>query len=60
MSSTTINITKFNGTIYAQWETEMALLLEQKQMYGIINGYNDNTEGPAANATATEKLTFND
>jgi hypothetical protein len=60
MSSTTITITKFNGTNYAQWATEMALLLEQKQVYGIIKGYDDKPEEPAANATATEKAAFKD
>jgi len=60
MSSTTITITKFNGTNYAQWATEMALLLEQKQVYGIITGYDDKPEEPAANATATEKAAFKD
>jgi hypothetical protein len=38
----------------------MALLLEQKQVYGIIKGYDDNLEEPAANATATEKAAFKD
>jgi len=60
MSSTTITISKFNGTNYAQWATEMALLLEQKQVYGIINGYDDKPEELAANATATEKVAFKD
>jgi len=60
MRSTTITITKLNGTNDAQWATEMALLLEQKQMYGIIKGYDDKPEEPAANATATEKATFID
>jgi len=60
MSSTTITITKFNGTHYAQWATEMALLLEQKQVYGIIKRYDDKPEEPAANATATEKPAFKD
>ena len=55
-----INITKFNGTNYAQWATEMALPLEQKQVYGIIKGYNDKREEPAANATATEKAALKD
>jgi hypothetical protein len=58
MSLTTITITKFNSTNYAQWATEMALLLEQKQVYGIIKGYDDKPEEPAANATATEKAGF--
>jgi hypothetical protein len=60
MSSTTITITKFNGTNYAQWATEMPLLLEQKQVYGIIKGYDDKPEEPAANATPTEKAAFKD
>jgi len=60
MSSTTITITKFNGTNYTQWATEMALLLEQKQVYGIIQGYDDKPEEQAANATATEKAAFKD
>jgi len=60
MSSTTITITKFNGTNYAQCATEMALLLEQKQVYGIIKGYDDKPEEPAANATATAKADFKD
>jgi len=38
----------------------MALLLEQKQVYGIIKGYDDKSEEPAANATATEKAAFKD
>jgi len=38
----------------------MALLLEQKEVYGIINGYDDKPEEPAANATATEKAAFKD
>jgi hypothetical protein len=60
MSSMTITITKFNGTNYAQWATEMAPLLEQKQVYGIIKGYDDKPEEPVANATSTEKAAFKD
>jgi len=60
MSSTTITFTKFSGTNYAQWATEMALLLKLKQVYGIIKGYDDKPEQPAANATATEKAAFKD
>jgi hypothetical protein len=60
MSSTTITITKFNGTNNAQWANEMALLLEQKQMYGIIRGYDEKPEEPAAKVTATEQATFKD
>jgi hypothetical protein len=44
MSSTTITITRLNSTNYAQWATEMALLLEQKHVDGIIKGYNDKPE----------------
>jgi hypothetical protein len=58
MSSTTITNTKFNGTNYAQWATEMTLLLEQKQVYGIIKGYDHKSKEPAANTTATDKATF--
>ena len=36
----------------------MALHLEQKHVYGIIKGYNDKPEEPAANAIATEKAAF--
>jgi len=37
----TITINRFDGTNCAQRATEMALLLEQKQVYGIINGYDE-------------------
>ena len=57
---TTITITKFNCMNFGQWATEMALLLGQKQLYGIIKVYDDKPEEPAANATATEKATFRD
>jgi len=60
MSLTMITITKFNGTNYAHWATDMALLLEQKPVYGIITEYDDKPEEPAANATATEKAAFKD
>jgi hypothetical protein len=36
----------------------MAQLLEQKQVYDIIKGYDDKPEEPAAHATATEKAAF--
>jgi len=38
----------------------MALLLDQKQVYRIIKGYDDMREEPAARATATEKAAFKD
>jgi len=53
-------MTKFIGTNYAQWAAEMALLLEQKQVYGIIKGYHDKPEEPAANTTTMEKAAFKD
>jgi hypothetical protein len=59
MSSTTITITKFSGTNYGEWATEMAQLLEQKQVYDIIKGYDDKPEEPTANATGTEQAAFN-
>jgi len=60
MSSTTITITKFNGTNSAHWATDMTLLIEQKQVYGIIRGYDDKPEELAAKVTATEKAPFKD
>jgi hypothetical protein len=44
MSSTTITITKFNCTHFAQSATEIALLLKQKEVYGIIKGYDNKPE----------------
>jgi len=38
----------------------MALLVEEKQVYGIIKGSDDKPEEPAANTTTTEKATFKD
>jgi len=38
----------------------MALLLMQMQLYGILKGYKDKPEEPAANATATETTAFKD
>jgi len=60
MSLTTNSITKFNVTKYAQLAIKMALLLEQEPVCGIITGYNDKPEEPAANATATENPAFKD
>ena len=58
MSLTTITITKFNCTNYAHWATETAIFLEQKEVYGIIKGYDTKPEEPSATATATEKAAF--
>jgi hypothetical protein len=60
MSSTTITIAKFNGMDYAQWATDMALLLEQTQVYGIMTRYDNKPEEPATNVTATEKAALKD
>jgi hypothetical protein len=60
MSSTTITITRFNGTNYAQWATEMTLFLERKHVYGIIKGYDDKPEEPPATTTTTDKAAFKD
>jgi hypothetical protein len=56
MTSTVITITKFNGTNYKQWSGEMALLLEQKQVYGIVTGDDEKPEEAAEGATAADKL----
>jgi len=56
MTSTAISIAKFNGSNYKQWSGEMALLLEQKQVYGIVSGEDERPEDPAEDATAAEKL----
>jgi hypothetical protein len=60
MSLTTITITKCNCTNCANWATEMALLLRQKPVNGIIKEFNDKSEGPAANTPALEKAPFKD
>jgi len=36
MTSTARSNATFNGSNYKQWSGEMALLLEQKQVYGIV------------------------
>jgi len=38
----------------------VAVLLKQKQKYGISKGYDNKPEEPATNATATEKAAFKD
>jgi hypothetical protein len=60
MTSTTIIMTKVIGSNNAEWATEMALLLAPKQVYGIIKGYGNKPEEPAANAIATGKAAFKD
>jgi len=60
LCSITITITLLNGTNYSQWVTEMALLLEQKEVYDIIKGYDGKLEEPTANPTDTGKAAFKD
>jgi hypothetical protein len=36
--STAISIKKFDGTDYKSWSLEIEILLEQKQVLGIVNG----------------------
>jgi hypothetical protein len=55
-----MTITKFSGTIYKQCTMEMAQLLEQKQVDGIIKGYNDRPKEPGANMITTEMAAFKD
>jgi hypothetical protein len=49
-----ITISRFNGTNSAHWATQMALLLEQKQLYGMIKGSDNKPEEPVVNMTTTE------
>jgi len=57
ITSTAISIAKFNGSNYKQWSGEMALLLEQKQVYGRVTGEDQRPEDPAEqDATAAQKL----
>jgi len=42
----------------AQWPTEMALLLQPKQVYGITKRYEKKPDKPATNMTATEEAAF--
>jgi len=51
-------MTKFNGRNDAHRANKMVPHLKQKQVNGIINGYDDKTEETAANATATAQATF--
>jgi len=56
MTCTAISIAKFNRSNNKQWSGEMALLLEQKQVYGIVKGEDMRPEDLAEDATAAEKL----
>jgi len=56
MTSTAISIAKFNQSNYKQWSREVALLLEQKQVYGIVAGEDEQPDDPAEDATAAEQL----
>jgi len=57
MTSTAISIAQFNGSNFKQWSGEIALLFQQKQVYGVAMGEDERPEDPAEqNATAMEKL----
>jgi hypothetical protein len=57
MTSTAISIGRFNGSNAKQWSGEMAVLLEQKQVYGIVMGEDERPEDLAdQDATAADKL----
>ena len=57
MTSTTISIAMFNESNYKQWSEEMALVLEHKQVYGIVSGNDEWPPDPAEQVpTATMKL----
>jgi len=56
MTSTTILNAKFNGWNHKQWSGEMALLLEQKQVYGIVIGEDERPNNLAKDVTTAEKL----
>ena len=58
MASTAITIAKFNGSNYKQWSGEMALLLEQKQVYGIIEGYDEKPGVPGDGATEKQREVY--
>jgi len=60
MRSTMITTTKINAKNLAQSANEIALLLEQMEVYGMVKRYADKQEEPAANVTATEMATFED
>jgi len=60
LSSTLLTITMFTGMNWTQWASKIALLLEQKQMSGLIQEYNDLQQEPAAKVAATEKPAFKD
>jgi len=56
MSSGTILIAKFNGSKYKQWSGEMALPLEQKQVYGMVTAEVEHPYDTAADAAAPDQL----
>jgi len=57
MTSTSISIAKYNGPNYKQWSGGMALLVEQKQVYGIVMGEDERPEDLVEkDATAGDKL----
>jgi len=56
MASTTIVISKFPGSNYKQRSGEMALLVKQKQVYGIDTGKDEQPEDSAEDAAVVEEL----
>jgi hypothetical protein len=56
MASMAILIGKLKGSNCMQWSGEMALLLEPKQVYGIVMGEDERPEDLAEDATAMEEL----
>ena len=52
-TTTNITIPMFNGSNYKQWSTGMALLLEQKRVWGIIIRTKYKPTVPDTDATAS-------
>jgi hypothetical protein len=57
VTSTAVSIAKFNRSNYKQWPVEMALLMDQKQVYGIVTEEDERPEDPVEQeATTAQKL----
>ena len=57
MTSTAISIAMFNWLNYKQWSREMALLLEQQQVYSMVTGEDERPEDLVElNETMAEKF----
>ena len=59
-TTTNITIPLFNGSNYKQWSTGMALLLEQKKVWGIILGTKYKPVVPETDATAAQLEKYSD